>query len=226
MLDRLPTFARVESWIFDLDNTLYPPSARLFEQINLRMTDFIERELEVSRAAADEIRARYWRHYGITLKGLIDHHGIDADAFLAEVHDIDLAALSSAPELAEAIRILPGGKIIHTNGPRIHAEAVLKARGLTGLFDAVYTIEDKAFVAKPRVRAYEIVVEQAGIAPDRAAMIEDDVRNLVVPKAMGMATVWIDHGRGGPTPPHVDMRIERLETVLGRQATSHTRSTG
>ncbi len=207
-------FARADAWVFDLDNTLYPPSARLFDQINERMTGFIMRELGLARAEADRLRARYWRQHGITLRGLIDDHRIDAAGFLAEVHAIDLTALRPDPELAAAITALPGRKIVHTNGARVHAEAVLHARGLTAVFERVYTIEDKDYVPKPQPAAYAVVAAAAGIRPERAVMVEDDPVNLAVPKAMGMATVWLAHDDRRPAPAHVDRRIERLEDFL------------
>ena len=37
-------FAHVETWVFDLDNTLYPPGVRLFDQIEARMTAYVMRD--------------------------------------------------------------------------------------------------------------------------------------------------------------------------------------
>ena len=209
-----PNLSHVETWIFDLDNTLYHPSARLFDQINARMTGFIMRELGITRAAADELRRNYWQRHGTTLRGLIDGHGTDPARFLDEVHDIDLTALKPDADLATAIRRLPGARIVHTNGARAHAARVLAARGLAGLFDAVYAIEDKALVSKPQPDAYRRIIRLSGLDPARAAMIEDDVRNLEVPKALGMATVWLCHRIGTRAPAFVDRRITRLIRFL------------
>ena len=30
-------FSHVDTWVFDLDNTLYPASCRLFDQIDVKM---------------------------------------------------------------------------------------------------------------------------------------------------------------------------------------------
>lgn len=207
-------FSHVETWIFDLDNTLYHPSARLFDQINLRMTDFIIRELGISRAEAEALRRTYWQRHGTTLRGLIDNHGIAADQFLSEAHDIDLSALKPDADLAAAIRRLPGTRIVHTNGARTHAARVLAARGLEGVFDAVYAIEDKALVPKPQPDAYHRIIRLSGLDPTRAAMVEDDARNLEVPKALGMATVWLCHQPGAVAPAYVDRRITGLTRFL------------
>ena len=209
-----PNLSHVETWIFDLDNTLYHPSARLFDQIDARMTGFIMRELGVGRDAADELRRGYWRRHGATLGGLIENHAIDPAQFLDEVHAIDLSALKPDAALASAIRRLPGARIVHTNGARAHAARVLAARGLEGVFDAVYAIEDQGLVAKPRPEAYRRVIRLSGLDPARAALIEDDVRNLAAPKALGMATIWLCHRAGARAPAFVDRRITRLIPFL------------
>ena len=214
MEHRLPMFSQVETWIFDLDNTLYHPSARLFDQINSRMTGFIMRELGIGRARANVLRRVYWQRYGTTLRGLIDNHGIAPESFLDEVHDIDLSALKPDADLATALRRLPGTRIVHTNGARAHADRVLAARGLEGAFDAVYAIEDKALVPKPQPDAYRRIVDLSGLDPARAAMVEDDVRNLEVPKALGMATVWLCHHTAAKAPAFVDCRITGLTRFL------------
>jgi putative hydrolase of the HAD superfamily len=207
-------FSHVETWIFDLDNTLYHPSARLFDQINARMTGFIIRELGFTSVEANKLRRTYWQRHGTTLRGLIDNHGITAEHFLDEAHDIDLSALKPDADLATAIRRLPGTRIVHTNGARTHAAKVLAARGLEGVFDAVYAIEDKALVPKPQPDAYDRIIRLSGLDPTRAAMVEDDARNLEVPKALGMATVWLCHQAGAAAPAYVDRRITRLTRFL------------
>ena len=45
-------FAEADIWIFDLDNTLYPPEMALFPQIEARMTEWVMRMLSVEREAA------------------------------------------------------------------------------------------------------------------------------------------------------------------------------
>ena len=167
---------------------------------------------------ANRLRSEYWHHYGTTLRGLIERHRVDPGRFLAAAHAIDYGALRADPRLHRAIAGLKGRKIVHTNGSRAHASAVLAARGLVGAFDAVFAIEDKALVPKPQPKAYAAVHRLAGLEPRRSAMVEDDARNLEVPKTLGMATVWLCHADGAPTPAHVDRRIARLTEFLEAQA--------
>ncbi len=191
-------FRDVHTWVFDLDNTLYPASARLFDQIEVKMTSYVMSELGVGRDEADRLRSQYWRDYGTTLNGLMQVHQIDPAPYLDVVHDIDLSGLAKAPDLAEAIAALPGRKIVYTNGSRGHADNVMAARGLTGVFDARYGIEDARYRPKPDQQAFEAVFALDGVTATGAAMVEDDLRNLAAPRAMGMRTLWVTDAAHDP----------------------------
>ncbi len=207
-------FSDVTTWVFDLDNTLYPPHMRLFDQIEVKMTDWVMQALQVDRARADHLRAYYWQTYGTTLAGLMREHDVDPGPYLTEVHDIDFSVLTSDPALAGAIADLPGRKIIYTNGCAPYAEKVLSARGLAGLFDAIYGVEHAAFHPKPDARAFATVFGRDGLDPARAAMFEDDPRNLAVPHDLGMRTV---HVAPAPEPaPHIQHHTDDLAGFLQR----------
>ncbi len=184
-------FSNVRYWVFDLDNTLYPPEARLFDQIETRMTAWVMQALGLGRAEADRLRRHYWQKYGTTLAGLMREHGVEPGPYLSHVHEIDLSALEPAPDLAARIRALPGRRIVHTNGSAPYAQRVLEARGLGGVFDAVYGIEHADFQPKPERAAFEAVFGRERLEPARGAMFEDDARNLKVPHALGMRTVHV-----------------------------------
>lgn len=218
-------FSHVTAWIFDLDNTLYPPEAQLFAQIETRMTAWMMRALDLPQDRANLLRAEYWRLHGTTLAGLMAEHRVDPAAYLADVHDIDVSVLEPDPDLAAAIAALPGRRIIHTNGDAAYARRVLAARALPeGLFDAVYGIEESGFHPKPDPRAYAPVLAAAGIDPRHAAFFEDDPRNLIVPHQLGMRTVLVGEGRHGPDTlgdaltgaigPHVQHRTRDLTGFL------------
>ncbi|WP_424971080.1 pyrimidine 5'-nucleotidase [Dinoroseobacter sp. S76] len=184
-------FSHVDTWVFDLDNTLYPPHMRLFDQIETRMTAYVMRVLDVAEAEADRLRAEYWARFGTTLAGLMDVHDVDPAPYLVDVHDIDFSVLEPDPHLAAQVRGLAGRKIVYTNGSAPYAEQVLHHRGLSGIFDAVYGVEHAGFRPKPERSAFETIFAKDGVQPQRGAMFEDDVRNLEVPHAMGMQTVHV-----------------------------------
>ncbi|MGB3556693.1 MAG: pyrimidine 5'-nucleotidase [Jannaschia sp.] len=186
-----PSLDRIDTWVFDLDETLYPPSVPLFPQIEARMVRWIMAFLSVSEAEADALRARWWHDHGTTLAGLMREHGADPDPFLRDVHDIDFSVLSPDPALRLAIRTLPGRKVIYTNGTAPYAEAVLRARGLDDLWDAIHGVEHAGHAPKPERIAYERVFARDGLDPARSAMFEDTARNLAVPHDLGMATVHV-----------------------------------
>lgn len=207
-------FHHVIDWVFDLDNTLYPPEARLFDQIERRMTAFVMQALGVDRPEADRLRQHYWQLYGTTLAGLMHEHDVDPAPYLVEVHDISLDHLTPDPALRAGIAALPGRRIVYTNGSAPYARRVLAARGLSGLFDGVFGVEDAGFRPKPDRVAFETVFARAGITPARAAMFEDDPRNLAAPHAMGMRTV---HVAPAPLPaPHIEHHTDDLADFLAR----------
>lgn len=219
-------FTQIDTWIFDLDNTLYPPEMALFPQIESRMNDYVMRLLTVEREAASRMRRDWWMRHGTTLAGLMADHAIDPIAYLDEVHDVDLTLLAPAPDLALAIAALPGRRLIHTNADAAYALRVLRARGLTTmpdglpLFEAIYGVTETDFQPKPRAEAFAAVIGAARIDPTRAIFFEDDPRNLAVPKQLGMRTVLVGPGRHGPdlmtgaVPDHVDHHIHDLTAFL------------
>jgi putative hydrolase of the HAD superfamily len=205
-------FAHVETWVFDLDNTLYPPAVRLFDQIEARMTDYVMRTLALDAERATALREHYWRTYGTTLAGLMREHRLDPEPYLTEVHDIDLSGVAAAPALRTAIAALPGRKLVYTNGSREHARRVTRACGLDGAFDALYGFEDAGYLPKPEAGAFAAVFALDGLFPGRAAMFEDDARNLAVPHGLGMRTVLV--GTEAPEAPHVHHCTGDLATFL------------
>lgn len=207
-------FSHVETWVFDLDNTLYPPQARLFDQIEVRMTQYVMDALGVDEAEADRLRQHYWREHGTTLAGLMREHDVDPGPYLTDVHDISFDVLEADADLAARIRDLPGRKIVYTNGCAPYAARVVEARGLEGLFDAIYGVEHAGFLPKPEQGAFDRVFAQDGVVPDKAAMFEDEPRNLAAPHAMGMRTVLV-----APSPvdaEHIHHHTDDLTGFLAR----------
>lgn len=207
-------FRHVDTWVFDLDNTLYPPSTRLFDQVETRMTQFLMDTLGVERPEADRLRVQYWRDHGTTLAGMMRLHGMAPDAYLDAVHDIDMSALSPDADLRARIMALPGRKIIYTNGSAPYATRVAAARGLDGIFDAIYGVEHAGYAPKPDAEAFRAVFDADGLTPSRAAMFEDDPRNLAVPHAMGLRCVHV-----APSPleaAHIHHHTDDLGGFLAR----------
>ncbi len=212
-------FSNVRAWVFDLDNTLYPPDARLFDQIEVRMTRWVMSELNVAQAEADRLRRHYWQAYGTTLAGLMAEHDVDPGPYLNEVHDIDLSELQPDPRLAARIADLPGRKIVYTNGCAPYANRVLAALGLDDVFDAVFGIEHAGFLAKPNRAAYEAIFAVAQIDARNGAIFEDDPRNLAAPRKMGMRTVHV--AKVSRPAPHIHHHTSDLAKFLALIGKAH-----
>ena len=184
----------IETWIFDLDNTLYPSSADLFGLIDARMGLYVQRLLGVDPQEAHQIQKRLFREHGTTLSGLMRDHSIDPHEFLAFVHDIEMDALAEDRRLVDAIARLPGRKLIFTNGDAVYAGKVLARLGLSKSFEAIHDIHACAYQPKPHAASYETMVKAFGIDPARSLFVEDMARNLKPAKAIGMTTVWVNNG--------------------------------
>ena len=190
----LPALRHVDSWIFDLDNSLYPASANLFDLIDVRMGRFIQELVGCDHEEARRIQKGYFRDHGTTLAGLMKSHGTDPRTFLDYVHDIDLARIAADPRVVAAMDALPGRKFVFTNGDEAYARRVLDKLGLANAFDGLHDIHAMDYVPKPDPRSYAAMCERYGIAPERALFVEDMARNLEPAKALGMTTVWVDNG--------------------------------
>lgn len=189
----------VESWIFDLDNSLYPASNNLFALIDVRMGEYIQRLLGCGANEARRVQKQHFLDHGTTLSGLMRTHGVDPREFLDFVHDIDLARLTADPLLVQALDRLPGRKFVFTNADEVYARRVLDRLGLANAFDGMHDIHAMDYVPKPDPRSYAAICRLHSIDPERALFVDDMARNLVPAKQIGMTTVWLDNGseKGG-----------------------------
>ena len=210
---------RVEAWLFDLDNTLYPSSCDLFAQVDRRIRGFIADLLALDHDEAQRVQKRYFLEHGTTLRGLMDRHGVDPEGVMDYVHDIDLSPLFPNPALDAALAALPGRKVIFTNASAAHAGRVTDRLGIAHHFDGVFDIGAAAYQPKPRPEGYRRLVAELAIDPARTVFIEDSARNLAPAAALGMTTVWLAGETAwagdGRTEAYVDMVIEDLTAWLG-----------
>ena len=223
-----PGFDRVETWVFDLDNTLYPHHLNLWQQVDERIRAFVADFLKVSKDEAFRLQKDYYKRYGTTMRGLMTEHGMNPDDYLEYVHQIDHSPLVPNPALGAALERLPGRKLILTNGTRKHAEAVMRAAWRSHHhFEDVFDIAAADLDPKPLPQVYERFLKRHDVDPRKSAMFEDLARNLAVPHALGMITVlvvpegqrevfreaWELEGRDAP---HIDYVTENIVDFIER----------
>ncbi|HML14822.1 MAG TPA: pyrimidine 5'-nucleotidase [Xanthobacteraceae bacterium] len=218
-------FSHVDTWVFDLDNTLYPRHLNLWQQVDDRIREFVARFLDVTHEEAFRVQKDYYRRYGTTMRGLMTEHGLNPDDFLDFVHEIDHSPLTPNPALGAAIEALPGRKLILTNGTRKHADAVMRRLAIDHHFEGVFDIVAAELEPKPLPQTYDRFLMAHGVDAGHAAMFEDLARNLAVPHALGMTTVLVvpagtrevfreSWELEGPGEPHVDHVTDDLAGFL------------
>ena len=207
--------AHVESWIFDLDNSLYPASTDLFALIDLRMAAYIQQLLGCDPDEARRVQKQHFLAHGTTLAGLMRDHGVDPHEFLDFVHDIDLARLAADADLVAALDRLPGRKFVFTNADEGHARRVLDRLGLANAFDGLHDIHAMNYVPKPDPASYAAMCARLEIDPHRALFVDDMARNLAPAKALGITTVWLDNGSEKGGHDSVPGTIDYVATDIG-----------
>ena len=219
-------FNHVQTWVFDLDNTLYPSTCDLFAQIDQKMTGFVGDLLGMEWEQARKLQKQLYHQHGTTLAGLMTEHKIEPKHFLDHVHDIDYSPVPPSPDLVRALEKLPGRRIVFTNGSRGHATRVLARLGATHLFDEIFDITDANYVPKPRAEAFASFFSSHKVDGATAAMFEDLPQNLGPAHARGMMTVLVhshmdDHpvyaeirGWGDAPPAHIHHRTDDLAGFL------------
>ena len=210
-------FAHIDTWIFDLDLTLYGPEANIMAQVRDRIALFVEKHFNIGSDEAHKIRHTYWKKYGTTLGGLMAENKVEPNGYLDFVHDVDMDLLRPDADLRRQITSLPGRKIIFTNADAPYAERVLAARGLDNLFEDIFDIHRMQHLPKPAAASYDSLCAQLDINPARALFVEDSAHNLVPAKVLGMTTIWVNHGTEAvsrDTEQYIDQEIADLNDWL------------
>ncbi len=212
----------VETWLFDLDNTLYPLESGLADLMEPRITEFVTELTGLSREDAYGLQKKYLVEHGLTLRGLMLHHQVDPDAYHKRFHDMPLDGLIPDHALHAALSRLPGRRLIFTNADDIHTARVLDHLGIADLFEDVFHIGSAAFEAKPSPLAFERIVQAHAIEPARTAFFEDSERNLAPAAELGMTTVLVGPQSVQSDAPFVHHRTEHLTSFLNRARIKET----
>ncbi|GGF53621.1 pyrimidine 5'-nucleotidase [Terasakiella brassicae] len=209
---------KISAWVFDLDNTLYPASANVFAQVDVKMREYVAQFLKIDQDEAHRIQKSYFREYGTTLRGMMTHHGMDPSPFLNYVHNIDVDMVAPSPALSDVLGELSGKKYIFTNASTGHAERILARLGIAQHFDGIFDIVDAGYQPKPNPEIYDLFVEKFQVDPQTSIMVEDIARNLAPAAALGMQCLWIKTdtkwGKDGAGEPYVHYETDDLVAWL------------
>ncbi len=185
---------KINTWIFDLDNTLYSADSGIFQQVHKLMGEFISKNLKMDMIEAKKLQSKYYKQHGTTLRGLMDNHGVEPDYFLDEVHKLDYSIVGPNEILNKELEKIQGRKIIYTNANKKHVVDVLERINLTNFFDEIFDIKMANYIPKPEIRPYEQIIDIFNIKPSSSAMFDDIAKNLVPAKKVGFTPVWVDAG--------------------------------
>ncbi len=215
--------SHIDTWLFDLDNTLYPAEAGFMSGVESRMTAFVAKVSDLEHDAAYALQKRYLAEHGLTMRGLMLDYGVDPAEFHALFHDLSLDALAHDPEMIAALERLPGRRLIFTNADDVHAERVMKHLGLSHLFDDVFHIKSFDFAPKPDPAGFLRIISDHGVDPRTTAFFEDTEINLKPAHELGMTTVMVGARAAASTAPFVDYRTHGLASFLDAARLKETR---
>ena len=208
----------INTWIFDLDNTLYDVGTNLFAKVSKRMTGVIQNKFKLEESAAKDLQREMFLKYGTTMRGLMVEHGMDPEEFLHFVHDIDVSDLEPDPALKKLLENLPGRRLIFTNGSVPHAQRITEQLGIGHLFEGIFDIVAANFVPKPEPVTYQAMVDEFDVVTTASAMIDDMAKNLIPASNLGIRTVWLKHDKDWSSKDfsseHIDEEISDLKSWL------------
>jgi len=184
---------RFSTLFFDLDETLYPHNNGLWAEIRARINAYLYERMGFPLDQIESLRENYFSEYGTTLRGLQAHHKVDMDEYLAFVHDVPICQyLRPDPELRAAIQGIHARKFIFTNADTNHANRVLEAVGLQGLFNGIIDVHAIAPFCKPMPEAFELALKAAGSPDPHACVLLDDQRRITrAARHLGMYTILV-----------------------------------
>jgi len=185
-----------EVLFIDLDDTLYPAAAGLWEAIRKRIDLYMIERMNLPQEIVPELRKELFLKHGTTMRGLQARYHIDEQDFLDFVHDLPLKDyLEPDTQLRTILEMYPQRKVIFTNADTNHANRVILALGLEGCFDQIIDIRDIRPYCKPQMEAFSKALELASVdKPGKCVMIDDTPRNLLAAREAGLFTIQVTSG--------------------------------
>ncbi|MHB8134054.1 MAG: pyrimidine 5'-nucleotidase [Anaerolineaceae bacterium] len=204
---------KLSTILFDLDDTLYPPSNGIWSMIREKINEFMVINLDYSQADARTAQQSFFHQYGTTLRGLQTEFNIDPVKYLKFVHNIPVNEfIQPNLELKSVLAAIPTRKIIFTNSDRWHTNRVLEALDISEYFDEIIDVLDMQPFCKPMLGAFESAFDKLRISdPAECLIVDDNMRNISTAQSIGMRTIWVNHQPDRENLHHY--QIQRIEEI-------------
>lgn len=195
--------------LFDLDNTLYPASAKVGDAFNTRIVEFVSHYLQISSKEADALRARGFLAHGTTAAWLKQEHNLeDIEEYLEFIHMKNVEDyIKVNPELISMLKALPIRRSILTNSIREHAERVLNVLGILHEFEYIFDIRDYDFHNKPSPKAYRTALDVLKLPAEQVLFIDDNIKFMQPFIDMGGNVLLIDEEGRHEDSPYPRIRV-------------------
>jgi putative hydrolase of the HAD superfamily len=179
--------------LVDLDETLYPASSGMVEEISRRMTRYVSQYLKLDEDNAARIRRELSQKHGATLTGLMTEHNFtDPESYLEFVHPTDVGRyLHKDPELASTLSSVAPPKSILTNAPREHARRILEYLEIAHLFERIFDIRTNDFRGKPEKEIYHRVLTELNRKAPEVLFVDNRIDYLLPFKKIGGKILWV-----------------------------------
>lgn len=184
---------KLKHFLFDLDETLYPPDTGLWPILGSRMNTFIHTRLGIPMDEVEELRERYFQTYGTSLRGLQADYAVDANEYLDFVHDVQISDFIQ-PDLllTKILATLQGDKIIFTNANKAHSKRVLHALGVEQFFSKIVDVVDMDPYCKPYPQAFEVAMKLVNDpVPANYILVDDSIKNVQAALDIGMSAIHV-----------------------------------
>ncbi|XP_058073726.1 uncharacterized protein C24B11.05 [Magnolia sinica] len=215
--------------LFDLDDTLYSSKAGIAEACKKNIDEFLVKKCGFAAEQASDLRIELFRTYGSSLAGLRAlGYDINADNYHSFVHgSLPYERLKPDLRLRSVLQSITLRKIIFTNSDRNHARKVLERLGLEDCFDEIICFEtlnpniskskspeEFPVLLKPSIEAMKIAVEVAAADPRRTLFFDDNDRNIIAGKALGLRTALVGKPVKSKEADYLVESIVNLEKII------------
>ncbi len=203
--------------LFDVDQTLYPASSGMEDEMIRRMNIFTAGFLGITDGEAASMRAQRDKGYDSTLDWLRRGKGLtDTDAFFRDVHPVDFE--NFFPVNQELRRMLSAVKVpcsILTNSWKTHAVNLLDYLEIREYFPFIFDLVFNNFKGKPNLSAYSNVLSFLGLDASEVLYIDDVPRFVDAFNSIGGNVILVDERLEYNSSPHKRVRlITEIEPVL------------